>query len=136
MTFDYSVLTWAAVVMAAEYTGVALACVADLLSGVRRARRGGEACSSRGLRRTVSKLTGYYLLLFCLSVVDGMTMAAVLSLQAMGHSTIAPFPWLTSAGALSEALIEVKSIVENSPQRVSLIEALRFLLGLLKSRAR
>ncbi|MDE6377647.1 MAG: phage holin family protein [Duncaniella sp.] len=119
-------------VMAAEYVGVALAVTADLVSGVRKARREGDPCSSHGLRRTVSKLSSYYLLLFCLSVVDGMALAAIVTLDALGHPTIPPFPWLTSAGALSLALIEVVSIVENSPHRLPLMQSLKLLLRLLK----
>lgn len=119
-------------VMVVEYTGVALAVTADLVSGVRKARREGAGCSSRGLRRTVSKLSSYYLLLFCLSVVDGMALAAVWSLQRLGQTTLPPFPWLTSAGALSMALIEVISIVENSPHRLPLLQSLKLLLKLLK----
>ena len=119
-------------VMAAEYVGVGVAVMADLVSGVRKARREGDSCSSRGLRRTVSKLTSYYLLLFCLSVVDGMALAAIVTLDTLGHPTIPPFPWLTSAGALSLALIEVVSIVENSPHRLPLLQSMKLLLRLLK----
>ena len=119
-------------VMAVEYVGVALAVVADLVSGVRKARRDGSRCSSRGLRRSVSKLSSYYLLMFCLSVVDGMMLAALVALRSLGNNVPAPFPWLTSAGAIALALIVLISIVENSPHRLPLLQSLRLLLSLLR----
>ena len=121
-------------VTVAEYLGVTLAVIADLASGLRKSRREGETCSSRGLRRTVSKLSSYYLLLLCLSVNDGMALVAIVSLQELGQVTVPPFPWLTSAGALSLALIEVISIVENSPHRPDIIQSVGLLLRLLGKR--
>ncbi len=120
-------------VMAIEYVGVVLAVGADLISGLRKARREGQRCSSRGLRRSVSKLTSYFLLMFCLYVVDGMILAALTALRSLGRTDLpAPFPWLTSAGAISLALIELLSILENSPHRLPILNSLSLLLNLFR----
>lgn len=121
-------------VMAVEYVGVALAVMADLVSGVRKARREGQSCTSRGLRRSVSKLSSYYLLMFCLSVIDGMILTALVALRSVDCGVPSPFPWLTTAGAIALALIELISIVENSPHRLPLLRSLSLLIGLLRHR--
>ena len=64
----------AAVMMVAEYVLVLAAVLADLWSGLRKARRRGEARRSEALRRTVSKLGQYYNAMFALTVVDLMQM--------------------------------------------------------------
>ncbi len=120
--------------LAIEYAGVVLAVLADLVSGLRRARREGRVCSSRGLRRSVAKLSSYFLALFCLSVVDGMIIMAVITLADMGRESVPPFPYLSTVGALSLALIEARSIAENSPHRTDFFNALRVLMGILKRR--
>ena len=119
-------------VMAVEYVGVTMAVVADLVSGIRKARSEGDPCTSRGLRRTVSKLTSYFLLMFCLSVVDGMMLVALVTLRSAGHDLPAPFPWLTTAGALAMAFIELLSILENSPHRLPILRSLSILLSLFR----
>ena len=111
-----------------EYLGILLAVLADLVSGVRKARRDGRPCTSRGLRRTVAKLSSYYLALFCLTVVDGIAVAALVTLASFGRQFIPPFPYLTTVGSLSLALIEAKSIAENSPHRTDILSALRLIL--------
>ncbi len=121
--------------LAIEYLGILLAVVADLVSGLRKARRQGDPCTSGGLRRTVAKLSSYYLALFCLTVVDGITIAALLTLASMGRQIVPAFPYLTTLGSLSLALIEAKSIAENSPHRTDFLTALRLLMTLLRKRA-
>ena len=120
------------IIVSVQYSGVLLAVLADLVSGIRRARREHRECTSRGLRRTVAKLSSYYLALFCLTVVDVMAVTAILALDAMGRYTIPAFPYLTTLGSVSLALIEAKSIVENSPHRTDLFNALRLLAGLVR----
>ena len=55
-----------------EYVLVLCAVVADLASGLRKARRRGEARRSKALRRTVEKLATYYNVLAALTVIDAM----------------------------------------------------------------
>ena len=61
--------------MLGEYVMVLLAVIADLVSGLRKARMRGEARRSKALRRTVDKLCRYYNALFALSVIDAMQIA-------------------------------------------------------------
>ena len=119
-----------------EYLGIFLAVSADLVSGLRKARRDGRPCTSRGLRRTVAKLSSYYLALFCLTVVDGMIIAALVTFAGLDGAATAlpPFPYLTTLGAFSLALIEARSIAENSPHRTDIFSALRLLSTLWKMR--
>lgn len=120
------------IILFVQYAGVLLAVLADLVSGLRRARREEVRCTSRGLRRTVAKLSSYYLALFCLTVVDVMAVTSIIALDAMGRDTIPAFPYLTTLGSLSLALIEAKSIVENSPHRTDIFNALRLLAGMMR----
>lgn len=116
-----------------EYAGVLMAVIIDLVSGVRKARLEGKPCRSRGLRRTVSKLTSYYLALFCLSVVDVMIITTIAVMSALGRSIIEPFPYLTTAGAISLSLIETRSIIENSPHPLPIIETMRRIISALRT---
>ena len=120
------------IILFVQYAGVLLAVLADLVSGLRRARREEVRCTSRGLRRTVAKLSSYYLALVCLTVVDVMAVTSIIALDAMGRDTIPAFPYLTTLGSLSLALIEAKSIVENSPHRTDIFNALRLLAGMMR----
>ena len=120
------------IILFVQYAGVLLAVLADLVSGLRRARREEVRCTSRGLRRTVAKLSSYYLALFCLTVVDVMAVTSIIALDAMGRDTIPAFPYLTTLGSLSLALIEAKSIVENSPHHTDIFNALRLLAGMMR----
>ena len=98
-------LTSLLLLLAVEYSGVLLSVIADLVSGVRRARREGHPCTSRGLRRTVAKVSSYFLALFCLTVIDSMIVASVVVLSACGSVNLSPFPWLTTLGSASLVLI-------------------------------
>lgn len=120
----HSILTAAVL----EYGGVLIAVLLDLISGVRKAHRENLPCRSRGLRRTVSKLTSYYLALFCLSVVDVMIIVSLTYLLSVGMTSVHPFPYLTTAGAVSLALIELQSIIENSPHPVPVTDTIRKLI--------
>lgn len=118
-----------------QYVGVLLAVLADLVSGLRKARRNGEPIISGGLRRTVSKLSSYYLALFCLTIVDTLAVTALVTLADMGRAPVPAFPYLTTVGALSLTLIEAKSIAENSPHRTSFLAAIRMMMSLLRKRS-
>ncbi|MDE5725230.1 MAG: phage holin family protein [Duncaniella sp.] len=121
------------ILLFAEYSGVTLAVLADLATGLRKSRREGRCLTSRGLRRTVRKLVSYFLALFSLTVVDGMVMVAlVIYGTAGGGSPVPVFPFLTSMGAVSLALIELKSVCENSPHRDALRQAAGIFMKLRK----
>lgn len=78
MTFeiDFQKLFIICMLLFAEYILVFFAVMADLISGVRKAKKRGELRSSYGFRKTVDKLGKYYLPLFALTVVDFMQMMA------------------------------------------------------------
>lgn len=119
-----------------QYVGVLLAVLADLVSGLRKARRNGDPIISGRLRRTVSKLSSYYLALFCLTIVDALAVTALLTLAELGRPFLPAFPYLTTVGSLSLALIEAKSIAENSPHRTSFLTALQLLVSLIGKRSK
>ena len=100
--------------MLGEYVLVLMAVLADLASGLRKAKKRGEARRSKALRRTVDKVSRYYNALFALSVIDAMQMVAVLYLRMTDTATVPILPVFTLFGALSIAIIEVKSIYEKA----------------------
>ena len=116
--------------MLGEYVMVLLAVIADLVSGLRKARMRGEARRSKALRRTVDKLCRYYNALFALSVIDAMQMAAVAYLGVTGAAKLPMLPAFTLFGAICIAIIEVKSIYEKASekQQAEADEAVRTLL--------
>lgn len=102
--------------LVACYYGAVFCCVvADLISGLRKARKNSEKCSSWGLRRTVDKLSRYYLSLFGLTAVDAMLIASMLMLD--DKAPFLAFPYLTTVGAVSLGLIEIKSILETADEK-------------------
>lgn len=103
---------------AGEYLLVLFAILADLASGLRKARKRGEARRSKALRRTVEKAATYYNALAALTITDAMQIAAVIYLRAAcGYENIPLFPVLTLLGAIGIAIIEVKSIYEKADEK-------------------
>ncbi len=102
-----------------------------LISGLRKARLRGEKCTSSGLRRTVDKIGRYYLALFSMTVIDIMLLFSLDFLKESGIMIVPVFPYLTSCGALSLALIEVKSICERSDEKGNLRQILTNIISLL-----
>lgn len=100
--------------LAADYAGVLIAVLADLRSGISKARRCGAPLTSRGFRATVDKAGRYYLTLFAMTAIDLMLVAAVLFLREFTRWNIPPFPLFTTAGAIGLAIIELKSVMENT----------------------
>lgn len=115
-----------------DYFGVLLAIIADLFSGLRKARQRGERCTSSGLRRTVDKICRYYVALFSMTVIDVMLIASLRYLQSDGVSLIPVFPYFSSLGAVSLVLIEIKSILEHSDEKGDLRRTLASLIDILK----
>ena len=103
--------------MLGEYVLVLFAVVADLVSGLRKAKLRGEARRSKALRRTVDKLCRYYNALFAMSVIDVMQMAAVAYMSVIGAARLPMLPVFTLFGAICIAIIEVKSIYEKASDK-------------------
>jgi len=104
-------------VVVMEYLLVLVSVLADLWSGVRKAKVRGEARRSEALRRTVSKLGQYYNVMLSLTVVDAMQMGLLcyMRLTCLWNAPILPV--FTVVGALGIAAIEVKSIYEKAGEK-------------------
>jgi len=101
------------------YFLVIIAIVADLWSGVRKAKINGVARSSYGYRRTVDKISRYYNVLLALTVVDAMQMSSIWYLDKYYHYDRLPmFPFITLVGAIGLCVIEIKSIYEKAEDKV------------------
>lgn len=120
-------------VIAIEYIGVLLAIAADLWSGLRKAQRNNIPRTSQALRRTVDKIARYFNALMALTVIDSMTISAAFFLNKTLLWNIPPIPVFTFLGAISLALIEVKSICEKSEEKGDLSQAADILQKLIKN---
>lgn len=110
-------IVWVISLVVAEYVLVLAAVGGDLVSGVRKARRRGEATRSRALRRTVDKIARYYNVLAVLTVVDAMQLTAVFYLRVVEGYDVPTVPVFTLVGSLGMAAVEVKSIFEKGDQK-------------------
>lgn len=108
---------WVAAFIAIEYLLVLAAVVADMVSGIRKARRKKQATRSRALRRSADKLLRYYNLLAILTIIDVMQISASLYLRAIEGYNLPTIPVFTLIGSMGMAMIEVKSIVENGSEK-------------------
>lgn len=120
--------------LAVEYVGVFGAAMADLRSGLLKARRAGKKCTSGGFRRTVDKLARYYVTLIAMTFIDAMIVVAALYLRHAAGWNIPPFPLFTTIGAIGLSIIELKSIYETSDDKGDYTEALNLLKRLLRDR--
>lgn len=110
-------ILWLLAVVTAEYLLVLAAALGDMASGIRKARRSGQATRSRALRRTVDKLARYYNVLAVLTVVDAMQITAALYLRCVEGFDVPTLALFTLAGSLGMACIEVKSIFEKGSEK-------------------
>lgn len=99
------------------YILVLISILADLWSGVRKAKMNGIARSSYGFKRTVDKIARYYNVLLALTVVDAMQMASIWYLEQYYDCRYPMFPFITMIGAIGICLIEVKSIYEKAEDK-------------------
>lgn len=136
MTHSNDLLSSAALLaalIAIDYIGVLIAIVADLRSGLAKAKRCGAKLTSRGFRATVDKAGGYYLTLFAMTAIDVMIIASVLFLRKFSGWNLPPFPVFTTVGAVGLGIIELKSIMENTRSGDNLAEAAKLMKSLLKN---
>jgi hypothetical protein len=109
--FDHIVVVlW---MMFGIYMLVLIAVLADLWSGVRKAKRKKSVRTSEGYKRTVIKLGRYFNTLIALTVIDAMQIIGIWYLDCYYGYSIPIFPLITLLGALGIGLIEIKSIYEN-----------------------
>lgn len=100
------------------YLLVLFAILADLWSGVRKAKKNGIARSSYGFKRTIDKIARYYNVLLALTVVDAMQMASIWYLETYYQYHCPMFPFITLLGSIGIGLIEIKSIYEKAEDKV------------------
>lgn len=105
-------------ILFATYFEVLLMILADLWSGVRKAKLRGELRTSYGYKRTIDKIARYYNALIALTIVDAMQISGTWYLSAYYGWTIPIFPLVTMIGAIGISLIEVKSIYEKAEEKV------------------
>ena len=100
------------------YLGLFIMILADLWSGVRKAKKRGETRSSYGYKRTIDKIARYYNALIALTVIDCMQMAGVWYLTCYYGWTVPIFPLVTLIGAIGMCAVEIKSIYEKADEKV------------------
>lgn len=97
------------------YLVVFLAIVADLYSGIRKAKEKGIYLHTYGLDRTMDKLRKRYNLLLVFSLLD-----ALIIISEINESLI-PYATLIASGIM--CLVEIKSILEKDEDKGRYIEA-------------
>lgn len=100
------------------YIEVFIMILADLWSGIRKARSRGEVRSSYGYKKTIDKIARYYNAMIALSVIDAMQIGGIWYLDNYYGWTIPIFPVVTLLGALGISAVELKSIYEKADDKV------------------
>lgn len=116
-----------------EYSGVLFAIIADLCSGLHKARINNIPRTSRALRRTVDKITRYFNTLLALTILDGMIIAGIIYLRTSDIASLPVIPIFSMLGAIALTLIEIKSICEKSEEKGDLSQAAKTIKELLES---
>ena len=132
-TFFIQPLATALLLVIIEYSGVLLAIVADLWSGLRKARLAKIPRTSRALRRTVDKIARYFNTLLALTILDGMIIAGVIYMQISNIASLPIIPIFSLLGAIALTSIEIKSICEKSEEKGDLSQAANTIKELLES---
>jgi hypothetical protein len=132
-TFFIQPLATALLLVIIEYSGVLLAIVADLWSGLRKARLAKIPRTSRALRRTVDKIARYFNTLLALTILDGMIIAGVIYMQIANIAYLPIIPIFSLLGAIALTSIEIKSICEKSEEKGDLSQAAKNIKELLES---
>lgn len=100
------------------YIEVFVMILADLWSGVRKAKVRGEVRSSFMYKKTIDKIARYYNAMIALTVIDCMQMGGMWYLDGYYSWSVPIFPIVTLLGALGISLVELKSIYEKADEKV------------------
>lgn len=100
------------------YIEVFIMILADLWSGVRKAKARGEVRSSFMYKKTIDKIARYYNAMIALTVIDCMQMGGIWYLDGYYNWSVPIFPIVTLLGALGTSLVELKSIYEKADEKV------------------
>lgn len=96
---DFEGLQKEVYVLVVPYAVVFIAIVLDLIAGLIKAGRLGEACTSIGLRRTVGKFKDYYGTLLIATLID--VLLSIVEVYNMPYATFAAGLYLTFIEGLS-----------------------------------
>lgn len=99
------------------YIEVFIMILADLWSGIRKAKQRGLLRTSEGYKKTISKVARYYNALIALTVIDAMQISGIWYLTVYYDYNIPIFPAVTLLGALGISLVELKSIYEKAEDK-------------------
>jgi preprotein translocase subunit SecG len=88
--------------------GLMLMIFLDLMSGIRKASKNGEATTSRGLRNTIDKATTYCTFIFSVLIIVNITSFADTDKDFLGV-----FKYSLNGLIIGTSYIELKSIIEN-----------------------
>ena len=88
---------------------VLVAIIVDLASGWHKAKRLGQARTSKALRRTISKINSYYSCLLLLSMVD----VVLYLINIWERVGIPELPYFAGVGTVLLLIIELRSVYEN-----------------------
>lgn len=91
--------------------------LADLWSGLRKAKQRGESITSKKYRNTVNKLSRYYNVLLALGVIDALQLVCFWYMNTYFDWSMPLFPWLTLLGSIGVGAIETKSIMEPADKK-------------------
>lgn len=96
------------------YIAIVFLVFMDLWSGVRKAKKRGEARMSYGYRRTIDKLSRYINIMLAITVVD---MIVLISPIYLALKALPAFPYLSLLAVIFIAIIEVKSMCEKAEDK-------------------
>lgn len=114
---DSKLFMGALFIIFALYVLLLFSIMGDLWSGIRKAKRRGEARSSYGYRCTIDKIARYYNAMIMLTVMDCMQMISLWFMHDNYEWTVPIFPFVTMIGAIGFSLIEVKSMFEKADRK-------------------
>lgn len=92
----------------------------DYWSGIRKAKKRGDAIRSNKMKRTVDKVARYYNAILAMVVLDIIQISAFLFLHIYNGWSPYTFPLFTLIGVMFVAAIEIKSIVEPADAKESM----------------
>ena len=123
-------------IIACLYALIFLFVFLDLWAGIRKAKQRGEYRSSKGLRKTVDKISRYFNMILVITAIDAVQMLAIglLNPQTSHHLPVLPF--FTFLGTIFVGFIELKSIYEKNEdkEKSKIADAARVLSEVLQHR--
>lgn len=99
-------------IMLLMYITILALILADLWSGVRKAKKRGEFRTSDGYKRTIDKIARYYNMTFAMSLIDVVQVAIIFFLYYFYEVDIWMIPWFTLFATGYVAWVEIHSIWE------------------------